>query len=743
MGFFSADTITDFARENDVAGVRRRLELGDDVNERRSFQATPLIEAAGDNFVEVIELLLDHGADMELQELNNYTALHQAIDNKHSEAAIVLARRGACADKLGYLGRTPLKCAIKRELVEVVWELLAAGANVEAPDRDGRVPMGYVQAGPNHDKLAKMLRAFSSLEEAIASRHVEAILVFAERARKSGDAARMLALYPQVKLGLLNVECADVESPALYVEQYEAKLLAEMLRSGSVENLHALIEMVARPDWLQHVTLGSGSTPLYDVVCRGNMEQLEYLLATCEIDPRSLSRDGKSAIDVLNESDADERMQWTMAQHIKTRSFSEASAHILAKETVTAMELRQLLGQLTSVYDLRLLFSLGFQALTPEEMHALLTDAFGEAIREKLTFDDRAAVFFKMGLQECRRRGYISEAEHMEWDLKATKVNVENSEWVRDIKRSLQEIEHRVSAAEHNLEALHSHFDALRTALIQKEQAAIAKEKRDRLISLVSTAMIMCGGPLFEKLFGSVFAVAEPVQLLGSLTKVGTEKMSEFLASKATELIFEDGVEALLSSSGVDPIEFAVVLQDAIKLEQAEAVSSESIVTLSAATTSEGPLLPATKSSQRFQDAVLRLKAKAKDTPLAIESAPKCSLVDHSRISDTELLEYPYHFAVRHSEGDLEAFLDLASQIDDDDGDVNDTLQIYARSESKTPAESWEEVQASALVFASYLGYVDIVKWFLEKEEVVKTEKKFLTLNRARSSAKNLLAASA
>ncbi|RLN51114.1 hypothetical protein BBJ28_00019846 [Nothophytophthora sp. Chile5] len=218
--------------------------------------------------------------------------------------------------------------------------------------------------------------------------------------------------------------------------------------------------------------------------------------------------------------------------------------------------------------------------------------------------------------------------------------------------------------------------------------------------------------------------------------------MSEFLASKATELVFEDGVEALLSSSGVDPIEFAVVLQDAIKLEQAEAVSSESTVTLAAATTIEGPLLPATRSSQRFKDAVLRLKAKAEDTPLAIEIAPQCSLVDHSRISDTELLEYPYHFAVRHSEGDLEAFLDLASQIDDDDGDVNDTFHIYARSEAITPAESWEEVQASALVFASYLGYVDIVKWFLGKEEVVKTEKKFLTLKRAQSSAKNLLAAS-
>ncbi|RLN48687.1 hypothetical protein BBJ28_00025120, partial [Nothophytophthora sp. Chile5] len=231
-------------------------------------------------------------------------------------------------------------------------------------------------------------------------------------------------------------------------------------------------------------------------------------------------------------------------------------------------------------------------------------------------------------------------------------------------------------------------------------------------------------------------------------TKVGTEKMSEFLASKATELVFEDGVEALLSSSGVDPIEFAVVLRDAIKLEQAKSIVPESVVDLASTTTNDLSSLPVNKSLRRFKDTVLRLKAQSEDqkkqnTTRGAELAPTFSLVDHSRISDTELLEYPYHFAVRHSEGDLQAFLDLASQISKEDGDVNDTLGIHARPESMTPTQAWEKVQASALVFASYLGYVDIVKWFLEKEEVVKTEKKFVTLKRAQSSAKSLPAAPA
>ncbi|EGZ19346.1 hypothetical protein PHYSODRAFT_493118, partial [Phytophthora sojae] len=129
MGIFSADTVTDFVRRGDIAGVRRRLELGDDVNERRSFKSTPLIEAARRGNIGMMELLLEHGADMDLMDSSRLTALHSAINEEKSAAAIVLAQRGACANKVGFLGRAPLQCAIKKNLLEVTTELLANGAN--------------------------------------------------------------------------------------------------------------------------------------------------------------------------------------------------------------------------------------------------------------------------------------------------------------------------------------------------------------------------------------------------------------------------------------------------------------------------------------------------------------------------------------------------------------------------------------------------------------------------------------
>ncbi|RLN65392.1 hypothetical protein BBJ28_00023880, partial [Nothophytophthora sp. Chile5] len=357
MGIFSPDTITDFVRRGDLDGVRQRLEYGDTVEERRSFQSTPLLEAARYNYVEIIELLLDHGADIEARNYSDFTALHQAIDLKKSEAAIALARRGACADEIGYLGRTPLQSAIKRDLPSVVTQLLACGANVAAPGRDGRTASDFIQTGPNQETFVTLLAMFSSMEKALAARYVDAIAVFLQRALVGGNPAEMLSLYQLVKPELLDESKGDLfGSYAHLARSYEVNMLAKVLQSGSATDLRALIEAVEDTEWVQNVTFESGSTPLYDVVCRGNLEQLEYLLVDCGVDPRVLKTDGKPAKDALNDSNVDDKMRWTVTQHIKKRTFSEAAAHILAKETAMVMELRQLLGQLTSVYDLRLLF---------------------------------------------------------------------------------------------------------------------------------------------------------------------------------------------------------------------------------------------------------------------------------------------------------------------------------------------------------------------------------------------------
>lgn len=169
-----------------------------------------------------------------------------------------------------------------------------------------------------------------------------------------------------------------------------------------------------------------------------------------------------------------------------------------------------------------------------------------------------------------------------------------------------------------------------------------------------------------------------------------------------------------------------------------------------------------------------------------------------------DLTRYPYHFAVCHSMGSIERFMEIVEQIDQNDGDINacmevslpldtasfmtalpfssisaattvnksqDSEEVETLTEDKNtgnidpeklvkplaPAElvgkqenviykdiapqsfdnmrsPVQQLQLSAVMYASYLGFVEIVKYFLKREDVTKTEKKYVTIQRAQKN---------
>ncbi|KAG6963342.1 hypothetical protein JG688_00008184 [Phytophthora aleatoria] len=783
MGFFSPDTVTDFVRRGDLDGVRQRLELGDDVSERRSFQYTPLLEATLRNHCDIIQLLLDNGADMELTEIGGLTALHMAIHKIFTDAALLLARHGACANTIGYLGRTPLQTAVKRDLLEVMDELLKLGADPTIRSSDNKSVRDYVRWGPNRDAFFELLDAYFDLESAIRAKNEDAIKVWLRkgltgdpRATISGidmaiqvqnsDAVNailevstlgpktldeMAQIVKSVEAGIENAPDADWRESLISAgDDFKKKWLEKILLSQEMKTLQMFCGSVAKPAWVQTVRFDNGWTALHYAVSLGKNEIVQYLLVVCDVNPLALSSDSKTAYDlVVVESDNCSEMCWMLQQHMKKRAFSDHSALLLSANEVTLRDLQQLVGQMTSVYDLRILFHLGFRALTPDEMHTVLTAAFNEAITEKLVFDDRATVFFKMGLKESRRQQLISKAEQIEWDLKATKINVENSDWVRQIKQSMQELECRVTTNERNVVLLHNQFDALRNALIQREKSQIKQRKRQRYISLLSSALILCGGGAIKEMFGPAFDLWDPEQLLSVLS---ADHMTDFLAEKTNAFGFKRSANAILAEAAIDPEEFAVVLRDAVALECAEIVTLESDALPPSDSATVNPLFPPKKGSA-FRAAVHGVMRHAKATadaanvvPLVahslstavISSSSSTPLAVDSRMTEADLEAYPYHCAVQFSGGDLRQFMELAKYIEQEGGDVNETLTMYVRPAGTGDTSSkGEAVAASALMYASYLGHVDIVKWFLDRTDVVKTERSFLTIKRSLSSYKS------
>ncbi|KAK5106681.1 hypothetical protein LTS08_000802 [Lithohypha guttulata] len=113
---------------------------------------TALVAAASNGHLEVVSLLLDHGADIELKGNHELAALIAAARNGKLECVKLLMSRGANVNVVGGLGGTALSMAARDGHTEIVKVLLAAGANIN----DGSFALaGAVQGG--HYEVAKLL----------------------------------------------------------------------------------------------------------------------------------------------------------------------------------------------------------------------------------------------------------------------------------------------------------------------------------------------------------------------------------------------------------------------------------------------------------------------------------------------------------------------------------------------------------------------------------------------------------
>lgn len=96
---------------------------------------------------QVANLLLEHGAKVNTSGGGFWTPLHYASDGEECiEMVATLIRQGAEIDAPDNQGRTPLHMACRRGSATVTRALLEAGADPDEADRDGRTPVHYAAA---------------------------------------------------------------------------------------------------------------------------------------------------------------------------------------------------------------------------------------------------------------------------------------------------------------------------------------------------------------------------------------------------------------------------------------------------------------------------------------------------------------------------------------------------------------------------------------------------------------------
>lgn len=155
------DNISESIYDGDLKYVKDNyLDKGYDVNFKIGYDATLLILACYANQRKMVKLLLDYGADPNLQCGNDdsITPLIQAIYNENSEIVKLLLDAGADPDKVDNEGDAPLVVACLEGYSEIVKLLLDAGADPDIKDKFGRTPLRVSKYSP---EIMKLLSIYS------------------------------------------------------------------------------------------------------------------------------------------------------------------------------------------------------------------------------------------------------------------------------------------------------------------------------------------------------------------------------------------------------------------------------------------------------------------------------------------------------------------------------------------------------------------------------------------------------
>ena len=135
------------AWNNRYEAARILILAGAMIDARRGSESTgvtALESASYFGYFEIVKLLVDSKANVNVRVYDGYTPLHQAVRNGHVAICQYLVEHGARLDDVRANGRTPLHTAAESGQTETTLLLLALGANPTTRARDGLTPVARI-----------------------------------------------------------------------------------------------------------------------------------------------------------------------------------------------------------------------------------------------------------------------------------------------------------------------------------------------------------------------------------------------------------------------------------------------------------------------------------------------------------------------------------------------------------------------------------------------------------------------
>uniref|UniRef100_A0A3Q4MLS7 Kinase D-interacting substrate 220a n=1 Tax=Neolamprologus brichardi TaxID=32507 RepID=A0A3Q4MLS7_NEOBR len=294
------------AEQGSLEIVQELIKRGANVNLDDIDCWTALISAAKEGHIEVVRDLLENNANLEHRDMGGWTALMWAAYKGRTDVAQLLLEKGSNPNITGQYSVYPIIWAAGRGHAEIVRLLLEHGAKVNCSDKYGTTPLIWAARKGHYDCVMHLLANRADVDQEGANSMTA--LIVAVKGGYTGVVKELLKRNPNVnktdkdhntaltiaaKEGHTEI-VQDLLDAGTYVnvpDRSGETMLIGAVRGGHVEIVRALLNKYADIDARGQ----DGKTALYWAVEKGNATMVRDILQ-CNPDTESATKEGETPL---------------------------------------------------------------------------------------------------------------------------------------------------------------------------------------------------------------------------------------------------------------------------------------------------------------------------------------------------------------------------------------------------------------------------------------------------------------